>query len=66
MGSLGKDVAAAVADRLGKQVIHHEIIDNLASKMRLRKSHVIRFLEGKPGSGSVYHGQDQPVDLHRR
>src|SRR5687768_15266766 len=49
MGSLGKDVAAAIADRLDKQVIHHEIIDNLASKMRLRKSHVIRFLEGKAG-----------------
>ena len=49
MGSLGKDVAAAVADRLSKQVVHHEIIDNLASKMRLRKSHVIRFLEGKAG-----------------
>ncbi len=49
MGSLGKDVAAAVADRLGRQVIHHEIIDNLASKMRVRKSHVIRFLEGKAG-----------------
>ncbi len=49
MGSLGKDVAAAIADRLGKQVVHHEIIDSLASKMRLRKSHVIRFLEGKSG-----------------
>ena len=49
MGSLGKDVAAAIADRLHKQVVHHEIIDNLASKMRLRKSHVIRFLEGKSG-----------------
>ncbi len=49
MGSLGKDVAAAVADRLGRQVVHHEIIDNLANKMRLRKSHVIRFLEGKAG-----------------
>jgi cytidylate kinase len=49
MGSLGKDVATSVAHRLGKQVIHHEIIDNLASKMRLRKSHVIRFLEGKAG-----------------
>jgi cytidylate kinase len=49
MGSLGKDVAAAVADRLGKQVVHHEIIDHLASKMRLRKSHVVRFLEGKSG-----------------
>lgn len=49
MGSLGKDVAAAIADRLGKLVVHHEIIDGLASKMRLRKSHVIRFLEGKSG-----------------
>lgn len=49
MGSLGKDVAAALADRLDKQVVHHEIIDSLASKMRLRKSHVIRFLEGKSG-----------------
>lgn len=49
MGSLGKDVAAALAARLDKQVVHHEIIDNLASKMRLRKSHVIRFLEGKAG-----------------
>lgn len=49
MGSLGKDVAAVIANRLSKQVVHHEIIDNLASKMRLRKSHVIRFLEGKSG-----------------
>jgi cytidylate kinase len=49
MGSLGKDVAALVAERVDKQVVHHEIIDNLANKMRLRKSHVIRFLEGKAG-----------------
>ena len=47
MGSLGKDVAAAVSARLGKPLIHHEIIDPLADKMRLRKSHVIRFLDGK-------------------
>ena len=50
MGSLGKDVAAVIAQRLNKQVVHHEIIDNLASKMRLRKSHVIRFLEGRSGA----------------
>ena len=47
MGSLGKDVAAAVSARLGKPVVHHEMIDHLASKMRLRKSHVIRLLDGK-------------------
>jgi cytidylate kinase len=47
MGSLGKDVATAVSVRLGKPVVHHEIIDHLTNKMRLRKSHVIRFLDGK-------------------
>ena len=47
MGSLGKDVATAISARLGKPVIHHEMIDHLANKMRLRKSHVIRFLDGK-------------------
>lgn len=49
MGSLGKDVAAQLSQRLGKQTVHHEIIGNLANKMRLRKSHVIRLLEGKAG-----------------
>lgn len=47
MGSLGKDVAEAVSAQLGKPTVYHEIIDPLASKMRLRKSHVIRFLDGK-------------------
>lgn len=49
MGSLGKDVAARLSEKLGKQVVHHEIIDHVASKMRLRKSHVARFLDGKAG-----------------
>ncbi|MBI2312576.1 MAG: cytidylate kinase family protein [Betaproteobacteria bacterium] len=47
MGSLGKDVAKGVGEALGIPVIHHEIIDSLANKMRVRKSHVIRLLEGK-------------------
>ena len=49
MGSLGKDVAAQLSERLGKQLVHHEIIGLLADKMRLRNSHVVRFLEGKAG-----------------
>ena len=47
MGSLGKDVALGVADALGLAVVHHEIIDHVADKMRLRKSHVVRLLDGK-------------------
>jgi cytidylate kinase len=49
MGSLGKDVAAGVAARSGKRVVYHEIIEPIANKMRLRKSHVERFLDGKSG-----------------
>jgi cytidylate kinase len=49
MGSLGKDVAAGLAQELGLPVVNHEIIDSLADKMRLRKSHVIRLLDGHAG-----------------
>ena len=49
MGSLGKDVAAGLAARTGKRVVYHEIIEPIANKMRLRKSHVERFLDGKSG-----------------
>lgn len=49
MGSLGKDVAAELAARTNRKVVYHEIIEPIANKMRLRKSHVVRFLEGKSG-----------------
>jgi cytidylate kinase len=49
MGSLGKDVAAGIAARLQRKVVYHEIIEPIANKMRLRKSHVERFLDGKAG-----------------
>jgi cytidylate kinase len=45
MGSLGKDVAARLAERRAGKVVYHEIIDQAADKMRVRKSHVIRLLE---------------------
>lgn len=49
MGSLGKDVAKGLSQALGLKVQHHEIIDHLANRARLRKSHVISFLEGTQG-----------------
>ena len=48
MGSLGKDVAKGIGEALGIPVLHHEVIEPLADKMRVRKSHVIRLLEGQP------------------
>ncbi len=47
MGSLGMDVARILESELGVPVVYHEMINNLADKMRLRKSHVIRLLGGK-------------------
>lgn len=49
MGSLGRDVAAGVAAVTNRRVVYHEIIEPIANKMRLRKSHVERFLDGKAG-----------------
>ena len=49
IGSLGKDVALGLEQALGMKIRHHEIIDHLANRTRLRKSHVISFLEGKQG-----------------
>ena len=49
MGSLGIEVAEQVAAELKIPLIHHEIIEHLADKMRVRKSHVQRLLDGKAG-----------------
>ncbi len=49
MGSLGKDVARGLGEALGLPVIYHEVIDHLADRMRVRKSHVIRLLDGSAG-----------------
>jgi cytidylate kinase len=48
MGTLGKDVAAGVADRMGIEVIHHELVErNLAERLKTTESAVHRFLEGE-------------------
>lgn len=49
MGTLGKDVAAGLSDVLGVPVIYNEIVDHLADRLRVRKSHVIRLLDGRAG-----------------
>lgn len=49
MGSLGKDVATGIAGRMNRRVVYQEIIEPIANKMRLRRSHVERFLDGKSG-----------------
>jgi len=48
MGTLGKDVASGVAERLGIEVVHHELVERqLAERLHLSESAVHRFLEGE-------------------
>jgi cytidylate kinase len=49
MGSQGKFVAEKLAEELGLAIVRHEVIEHVAEKMRLRKSMLQRFLEGKAG-----------------
>jgi cytidylate kinase len=47
MGSLGMDVARILESELKVPLVYHEMVNHLADKMRLRKSHVVRLLGGK-------------------
>jgi cytidylate kinase len=46
MGSLGKDVAAGVAERLGLRLMYHEIVDTLAEELHVDSSAVTRLVDG--------------------
>lgn len=48
MATLGRDVAAGLAERLGLKVVHHELVaQDIAERSGLRESEVQRFLEGE-------------------
>ena len=46
MGSRGRDVAARLIERLGLEVVQHEMIEHVAQRMHLRASAVNHLLEG--------------------
>lgn len=49
MGTLGKDVAIRVAEQLGLEIIHHELVESdVAKRMEIEPSKVHHFLEGQP------------------
>lgn len=48
MATLGKDVASGLAQRLGLNVVHHEVVEHdIAELAGMRESEVHRFLEGE-------------------
>jgi len=50
MGSLAKDVAERVAADLGLQVMRHEVVDHVSSRMHVPTSLINRLREGKAGA----------------
>lgn len=49
LGTLGKEVAHAVAKRLGLRVVYKELVGNLAERMHLPISTVGRYVTGREG-----------------
>jgi cytidylate kinase len=48
MATLGRDVSAGLAERLGLTVVHHELVkQGIAERAGMRESEVHRFLEGE-------------------
>lgn len=48
LGSRGRDVALGLADRLGLEIVHHELVEyDLAARLTLPESAVHHFLEGQ-------------------
>jgi cytidylate kinase len=50
MGSLAKDVADQLAADLGLQVMRHEVVDHVSSRMHVPTSLINRLREGKAGA----------------
>lgn len=48
MGSRGREVAVGLAERLGLEIVHHELVErDLAARLNLPESAVQHFLEGE-------------------
>ena len=48
MATLGRDVSAGLAEKLGLKIVHHEIVGrDIAERAGMRESEVNRFLEGQ-------------------
>ena len=50
MGSLAKDVADGLAERLQLTTLRHEVVEHVAAKMHVPKSLINRLREGKAGT----------------
>src|SRR5690349_24285422 len=63
MASLGKDVALGVAEKLGLQLVRHEIGDVVAGRMQVKKSLIRRIREGKAGKVEKWAADERTISI---
>jgi cytidylate kinase len=64
MASLGKDVALGVAEKLGLQLVRHEVGDLVAGRMQVKKSLIRRIREGKAGKIEKWAADEKTISIY--
>jgi cytidylate kinase len=63
MASLGKDVALGVSERLGLQLVRHEVGDMVAGRMQVKKSLIRRIREGKASRIEKWAADEKTISI---
>ncbi|HEX4782313.1 MAG TPA: cytidylate kinase family protein [Usitatibacter sp.] len=63
MASLGKDVALGVSERLGLQLVRHEVGDMVAGRMQVKKSLIRRIREGKASKIEKWAADEKTISI---
>jgi cytidylate kinase len=64
MASLGKDVALGVAEKLGLQLVRHEVGDLVAGRMQVKKSLIRRIREGKASKIERWSADEKTISIY--
>jgi cytidylate kinase len=63
MASLGKDVALGVSEKLGLQLVRHEVGDMVAGRMQVKKSLIRRIREGKASKIEKWAADEKTISI---
>ena len=63
MATLGKDVALGVAEKLGLQLVRHEVGDLVAGRMQVKKSLIRRIREGKASKIEKWSADEKTISI---
>jgi cytidylate kinase len=64
MATLGKDVALGVAEKLGLQLVRHEVGDLVAGRMQVKKSLIRRIREGKASKIEKWAADEKTISIY--